>query len=297
MLLANGRTEVPGIDASYAEDWLFHPAFGVFSVEFSGGTLDEAVLGPRAIRRQSSTRPCVGLFAVTSGELLMRRAGRAWIVRAGEAAIVTGADAAMRIEPAKGEPCRFVTLSWIVGADAAVGHEWGALGPRATQAITALATTMRGGGRALAADATVDAFAALRAAGVPVAEVSPREIRAPQPEVFQQLIGAFSRAASHPGSSRGITDLVEATGRSPRQVARLLADLHARYGMGGRGFRESMLRSRVHLGSMFLGAPGGTTEAVGRLLGYSDPTSYCRLHASLGLPSPGEFARALRTAT
>jgi hypothetical protein len=302
MLTAMGRSSVDGIDVDYAEGWTFHPAFRVFTTRLHGGVLDEGVLGERAVRRSVPKSPRGGLVLVRSGEVLLRLRGPGHprLLRAGDAALVAPGDYLARMDPAGTEAVAVTAIDWVVGLGGGAcrsGADIGHLAPSTLAAADELSLAAADDETNRTTAATCALLDSLRSEGIPLERMTASDIGIELPDVLQRLARCFARTASRPGASAGMTDLVQATGRSPRQVARLIADFSERFEMANTGYRDAMMRSRVHLGSMFMSARNATTEAVAKFLGYSDATAYCRAHAGLGVPSPAELARALRTAT
>jgi hypothetical protein len=194
--------------------------------------------------------------------------------------------------PARTLEHRMDTLTLIWRADSAIGSALASAdvmrpSPRAARSLVNLAERLAVDDTSIVTGAAFDAFDALRAAGVPLANVrdmraSMRSATAGEHEIARVLGRVMCSLASQPMA----IDLARGLGVCERQALRRVNAFFARYYRTARSWRDYVSGMRVLLGTFFIAQPAATTEHVASLLGFASATSFCHAFQDAGLPSP-----------
>ncbi|HVH41783.1 MAG TPA: hypothetical protein VM925_05550, partial [Labilithrix sp.] len=115
----------------------------------------------------------------------------------------------------------------------------------------------------------------------------------------QRLMTAIDAIFTDFASAPMLVDLEAAVGCSGRTLARHIGDLHARYGLLGRGagrFRGIRDSARLVLSTIFLSHESATPAAVAASVGYGSVEALDHAFRDAGLPAPRALQRAVSAA-
>jgi hypothetical protein len=280
-------TRLPRLGAGLESHALAHPRFRLDVTRHENVVFDDRLLpsGVEAAGRED--RPT--LVAVLEGRLRLERAGMVRWLGPGDFAMLPDRHGLLR----RFEGSRFVGVSL----------EWdpGTLGPPVAWAGAAgrLSETSRMRLRRAAdaiADPSLDSdgaparfasvLAALRDEGLPLSDLPPECVAEPLPSHDRVLSEALDRSLSELSMRPMLVDLERATGLSSRQILRLVAAFHERYGFEARGWRAALGRRRLLVGVALMTAPGAKTKVVAATMGYGSSTAFGRALANSNLPAP-----------
>ncbi len=123
----------------------------------------------------------------------------------------------------------------------------------------------------------------------------PRELATePVPPRTVALVAALDEALSNLRKSPMTSDVLDAIALSPRQLGRVVPELHRDYGFNAEGWRDARNRRRVMFGATFMSAEGATVAEVAEAVGYGSAEAFTHALGVAGLPSPREIPGVLR---
>lgn len=133
-----------------------------------------------------------------------------------------------------------------------------------------------------------------RAAGAPLSSWSADDLDEEVPEAVLRVGRALDETLSNLAGRPMVIDLDRILGLSSRQVQRVVRSFNERFGFNALGWRDTLNRRRTLIGAAMMTAPGATTDAIARAMGYASPAAFCRAMAGASLPSPGNIARHVK---
>ncbi len=230
------------------------------------------------------------LVIVLEGRLFWDEGGRGrWLEPGDLACAADRRTVGMRRE---GASYRAITIEWQGGACAEVLRQRRVPAHDSLVALRSLAA--RFVGEVEGAHVERETLAAL-AGWLPLRVVATGEqSELPSPQMVM-LSRELDRVFSNLSCSPMMVDLEQALGLCSRQLHRLMALLHARFGIDAPGFREALHRRRVTVGASLLTAPDATCARVAQVLGYRSPSAMSRAFSEAGLPAPSSIPLLART--
>jgi len=304
MFFSHRTVELPvphGASARLATHAIVHSAYRVHAVFRDNVVSEDALLVRGFDRRGAVGRPVATVLL--EGRAHLRVPGHERTLGPGELCVsASKADILMRQE---GPRYRSMVWEWEPGAWGDRPGEPFAVRPvpeETCAALTRLAAALRDEAvdaptvvdAPAVVDALAEAWASLRALGVPLAEADRPRLIEPVSEPTLRLARALDALQSNLSGVPMMTDLERALHLSVRQINRLVQEFNERYGFNASGWRDTRNRWRLMMGATLMTAPGATPEAVARAVGFASAATFSRALANVGLPPPGEIAAAVR---
>lgn len=136
-------------------------------------------------------------------------------------------------------------------------------------------------------------LSAMVALGAPVPpEVRALEAEGPTPRDLR-LGAAVAEQFAHLVREATIPHFSEDAALSGRQLQRIVADFHRRYGLNATNWRDTRNRWRIQVAVVLLSVPSLSVADIAAEVGFSDATALARAFARWSLPSPSELRAAL----
>ncbi|MBK7401376.1 MAG: helix-turn-helix transcriptional regulator [Myxococcales bacterium] len=248
------------------------------------GVVSDDLLHLRAFpRRGFLHRPVVTV--VLEGAALFRGAEEgAWLEPGDVAVLAEKAEVAMR-QSRDGEPYRTLVFEWDGSVDATR--------LRAGRVEDLAALRALGDALLTASDPLPVVRAIVGHLGA-VAPVPSELSTEPVPARTVALVAALDEALSNLRQSPMTNDVLDAIALSPRQLGRVVPELHRDYGFNAEGWRDARNRRRVMFGATFMSAEGATVAEVAEAVGYGSAEAFTHALGALGLPTPREIPAVLR---
>lgn len=248
------------------------------------GVVSDDLLHLRAFPRRGFLHRPVVTVVLEGAALFRGQDGGAWLGPGEVAVLAEKAEVAMR-QSRDGEPYRTLVFEWDGAVEAT---RLGAGRVEDLAALRALADALLSTPEPLPiAQAVVGHLAGF--APVPRAlstePVSPRTVA---------LVAALDEALSNLRQSPMTNDVLDAVALSPRQLGRVVPELHRDYGFNAEGWRDARNRRRVMFGATFMSAERATVAEVAEAVGYGSAEAFTHGLAAAGLPAPREIPAILR---
>jgi hypothetical protein len=286
MLVSRRCVDVPEIGARISTFAVAHGAYRVHVVRNRNVTCDDGIYLAAMARLGHVSRPV--LTVILRGTARVRVASyERWLGPGDMLAVPEKGRVAMRQQ---GERFESVAIEWTPGTIAgnACAIEHGRLDARALASVIAATERLhQTDDTANAAACLGDLLSTLRACGAPFDHVEAGELVTPVPERVVRLSRALDDALSRLDGGPMLVDLEATLKLSQRQIHRIVTRFNRDYGFNSGGWRDTVSRRRLLVGSSLMTAPGARTDTIARALGYASPTGFCHALALADLPSPG----------
>lgn len=284
-------THVACVDASLESHALAHPDFRLDVTRNRNVTSDDRLWLRAFPPRGHTGRPVA--IVVLEGRLRLARAGEVVCAGAGEVVRLPSREGFL----SRREGPRFtsVALEWTPGTLARTPACLAAVDPMPRPDLA-----MIQGAVDRVASASADLrdwealLAVLGARGVLSHPTGPMDLTASPPGGVARLSAALDQLLSDLSQRPMLVDLERATGKCSRQIHRLVASFHARYGFDASGWRDALNRRRLLVGTALMTAPGATVGLVAAAIGYGSRTAFWRAFAAADLPPPTVVAHRVR---
>jgi AraC-like DNA-binding protein len=159
------------------------------------------------------------------------------------------------------------------------------------------AWTRTGGSREMT-EGVCDLLARLRAEGLEMPRIEPRDLESSVDAQLFATSRALDRALSRTEEMPMLVDVHDGMGVSSRTIQRMVPRVLAAWGQAPPdtrwGFRALKNRALLVRACTLMSHPEATTERVAEIVGFSTPNAFCRAFAERGLPSPGRVREELR---
>jgi hypothetical protein len=297
MLLSHRSSDCRALDASHAVHAAVHSAYRVHTSRHRNLVAEDALLVRGFARLGAVDRPMITV--ILAGRACLRVDGQSVWLEPGDAALLgRKGSVLMRCDRDESGAYEHLNVEWTpgtIGDGLAPALATGRVGEVDLRRLREVAGCLaRADDAAAAADEVARFMAILRANGLPMRPMTARDLVEPVPEQTRRLLRALDRLLSDIGGQPMAVDLAALTSLSSRQLNRAVAVLNARYGFNATTWRDARGRRRLMMGVAMMTAPGATTERVARAVGFRSAAAFCRALADVGLPAPGEVARAVR---
>ena len=289
MLRFRRQLEVANLGAYREARYLLHPRLRVYRVTSRGVEVEQRLcvgtVLPLSLERPSLQLVLRGAFRTRTPS------GDVWL---GPGELIFGRDASYD-ERWCGDPFEMLVIEGDEAMFTACSDELGRLPPPELARIAALV------GRAFNSDGDEPPAAvvqrlmmALASIGLPVRRPTRATLDEPVSPMLSRAADALAQSYSDLRGRPMMIDLEQRLGVSRRHALRLMHTLARRYRVVDGNWRDSIARWRVRSALTLLSAPGATTDAVARAVGFSSPTVLCRALRRRGLDSPRELRARIR---